>query len=250
MVRLFNSKNNPSKGNIRSYLLYALGEILLVVLGILIALKVNNMNESRILTETANEYLIKIKSNINEDILETERILNFRNELADLCNEVSEKLIANDFEDQLKIQQAIIKMIIEIEINYNRTAFESLKTSGHLSHLKNPILEELLYDYYLRTDQVIMRENDQKDWANILENELDRIGFFYEWSELDKKVITDLFSLFTNYTEDLKAHPGHKIIMRLLFRGGTNKTILTPLYEDHIRLAKEVVYQIDEYLNS
>ena len=250
MVRLFYSKNNLTKGNIRSYLLYALGEILLVVLGILIALKVNNMNESRILTETTNEYLIKIKSNINEDILETERILNFRNEHADLCNEVSEKLIANDFEDQLKIQQAIVNMIIEIELNYNRTAFESLKTSGHLSHLKNPVLEELLYDYYLRTDQVIMRENDQKDWANILENELDRIGFFYEWSELDKKVITDLFSLFTNYTEDLKAHPGHKIIMRLLFRGGTNKTILTPLYEDHIRLAKEVVNQIDEYLNS
>lgn len=250
MVRLFYSKNNLTKGNIRSYLLYALGETLLVVLGILIALKVNNMNESRILTETTNEYLIKIKSNINEDILETERILNFRNEHADLCNEVSEKLIANDFEDQLKIQQAIVNMIIEIELNYNRTAFESLKTSGHLSHLKNPVLEELLYDYYLRTDQVIMRENDQKDWANILENELDRIGFFYEWSELDKKVITDLFSLFTNYTEDLKAHPGHKIIMRLLFRGGTNKTILTPLYEDHIRLAKEVVNQIDEYLNS
>lgn len=250
MVRLFYSKNNLTKGNIRSYLLYALGETLLVVLGILIALKVNNMNESRILTETTNEYLIKIKSNINEDILETVRILNFRNEHADLCNEVSEKLIANDFEDQLKIQQAIVNMIIEIELNYNRTAFESLKTSGHLSHLKNPVLEELLYDYYLRTDQVIMRENDQKDWANILENELDRIGFFYEWSELDKKVITDLFSLFTNYTEDLKAHPGHKIIMRLLFRGGTNKTILTPLYEDHIRLAKEVVNQIDEYLNS
>lgn len=250
MVRLFYSKNNLTKGNIRSYLLYALGETLLVVLGILIALKVNNMNESRILTETTNEYLIKIKSNINEDILETVRILNFRNEHADLCNEVSEKLIANDFQDQLKIQQAIVNMIIEIELNYNRTAFESLKTSGHLSHLKNPVLEELLYDYYLRTDQVIMRENDQKDWANILENELDRIGFFYEWSELDKKVITDLFSLFTNYTEDLKAHPGHKIIMRLLFRGGTNKTILTPLYEDHIRLAKEVVNQIDEYLNS
>lgn len=250
MIRHFYSKNNESNGDIRSYLLYALGEIILVVLGILIALKVNNMNESRILTETTNEYLIKIKSNINEDILETERILDFRNEHADLCNEVSEKLIFNDFGDQLKIQQAILNMIIEIEINYNRTAFESLKSSGHLSHLKNPVLEELLYDYYLKTDQVIMRENDQKDWANILENELDRSGFFYEWIELDKKVVSDLFSLFTTYTEDLKAHPGHKIIMRLLFRGGTNKTILTPLYEDHIRLAKEVIHQIDEHLNS
>ena len=42
---------HPSKGrtgdNVRKYLLYAIGEILLVVIGILIALQVNNWNEER-----------------------------------------------------------------------------------------------------------------------------------------------------------------------------------------------------------
>jgi hypothetical protein len=252
MIKLFNviRKDKLSKNQFSSYLIYAVGEILLVVIGILIALKVNNMNEARILTDRMNDYLTKIQSNVSEDILESERLMNFRNINADLCNNVSEDLINNDFSDQLQIQQAILNMIIEVELNYNRSAFESLKSSGYLSHLNNQKLEDLLYDYYLKTDQILMREIDQKDWANALETELDKIGFFYEWNELDKKVITDLYTLFGNYNQNIKWHPGHKIIMRLLFRGGTNKTILSPLYQEHILLAQELITAIKNHQNT
>ena len=80
MIKLFNviRKDKLSKNQFSSYLIYAVGEILLVVIGILIALKVNNMNEARILTDRMNDYLIKIQSNVSEDILESERLMNFR----------------------------------------------------------------------------------------------------------------------------------------------------------------------------
>jgi hypothetical protein len=247
MIKFFNGirKDKVSQSQFKEYVLYALGEILLVVFGILIALKVNNLNEAEILRNTTRDHLVKIKTNLREDLIESERLLTFRNKHADLCNEVSKMLIENEFSDQLKIQQAILNMIIESELNYNRSAFESLKSSGHLRYLKNNKLENLLFAYYLKTDQILMREIDQKDWANVMEAELDRTGFIYEWNELDKKVITDLFSLFGTYTKELKSHPGHKIVMRLLFRGGTNKTILSPLYEEHILLAKELIHEIN-----
>lgn len=50
------------------YLKYALGEILLVVIGILIALQINNWNQSVIEKKSLNEYLIKIRSHTSEDI--------------------------------------------------------------------------------------------------------------------------------------------------------------------------------------
>ena len=46
------------------YLLYAVGEILLVVIGILIALEVNNWNENRIQIEKSHLILREIKENI------------------------------------------------------------------------------------------------------------------------------------------------------------------------------------------
>src|SRR6056297_3306833 len=49
MLRFFRHirKSFTEQNKIRTYLLYAIGEILLVVIGILIALQVNNWNEQR-----------------------------------------------------------------------------------------------------------------------------------------------------------------------------------------------------------
>ena len=49
MLKFFRSirKKLIEEDNVRKYLLYAIGEILLVVIGILIALQINNWNEER-----------------------------------------------------------------------------------------------------------------------------------------------------------------------------------------------------------
>ena len=107
---------------------------------------------------------------------------------------MSKALIENNFSDQLLIQKAIFEMIIEVQLNYNKDAFESLKSSGYLRYLKNEALEELLNDYYNQINQIEMFEIDQRDWANALELELDRNGFFYSYTQLDQKVHTDLFT--------------------------------------------------------
>ncbi|MEM5563590.1 DUF6090 family protein [Psychroserpens sp. AS72] len=48
------------------------GEIVLVVIGILIALQINNWNQSRQNQKLELDYLIGIKSNLNDDIDELE----------------------------------------------------------------------------------------------------------------------------------------------------------------------------------
>lgn len=239
-MKFFRPFRENSKGNF-DYLKYALGEIILVVLGILIALQVNNFNEKRIEKRAMKDYFQKISFNINADIKESKRLLNFRQEHIVSCNKVSKALIENNFSDQLLIQKAIFEMIIEVQLNYNKDAFESLKSSGYLRYLNNEEIEELLNDYYNQINQIEMFEIDQRDWANALELELDRNGFFYSYTQLDQKVHTDLFTLMGNYTLELKNHPGHKIIMRLLFRGGTNNSFLTGFYENHIKTGNHLI---------
>ena len=46
-----------SDNNFSKYLIYAIGEIILVVIGILIALAINNMNQNRVIQEKEQTYL-------------------------------------------------------------------------------------------------------------------------------------------------------------------------------------------------
>ncbi|MDX1591318.1 MAG: DUF6090 family protein [Balneolaceae bacterium] len=50
------------ENKIRKYILYAIGEILLVVIGILIALQVNNWNEQRKRQNEEKQYLAALHS--------------------------------------------------------------------------------------------------------------------------------------------------------------------------------------------
>lgn len=59
---------NGRAGKFSKYLLYALGEIVLVVIGILIALNINNRNEQRITKEKERYALEEIKSDLELNI--------------------------------------------------------------------------------------------------------------------------------------------------------------------------------------
>ncbi|GAB5550963.1 MAG: hypothetical protein Sapg2KO_05540 [Saprospiraceae bacterium] len=56
-----------NQGKLRRYLVYAIGEIFLVVIGILIALQINNWNELKKLHQTELETLIDLKNEFQEN---------------------------------------------------------------------------------------------------------------------------------------------------------------------------------------
>lgn len=57
-------QNLLTRNRFTKYLLYALGEIVLVVIGILIALQINNWNELSKDQEIYRSYLIRLRSDI------------------------------------------------------------------------------------------------------------------------------------------------------------------------------------------
>ncbi|AVR45406.1 hypothetical protein C7S20_09055 [Christiangramia fulva] len=64
-----------SKSKLTSYMLYALGEIILVVIGILIALQINNWNEFRKDRIREKMYLSSLQSDLQESQAELERVI-------------------------------------------------------------------------------------------------------------------------------------------------------------------------------
>ena len=80
MIKFFRKirQNLLSEGKTGKYLKYALGEIVLVVIGIMIAIQINNANQKRIDQETLQGYLNSIAQNIESDLQKAEKINNIR----------------------------------------------------------------------------------------------------------------------------------------------------------------------------
>ena len=57
-------------GNLKKYFFYAIGEIILVVIGILIALQINNWNNQRISSSQEIALLKEMKKNLEKDIID------------------------------------------------------------------------------------------------------------------------------------------------------------------------------------
>tara|TARA_R110000764_G_scaffold240046_1_gene341787 strand:+ start:69386 stop:69697 length:312 start_codon:yes stop_codon:yes gene_type:complete len=74
MIKFFRNirKSLLNAGKTGKYLKYALGEIVLVVIGILIALQINNWNEDRKNARMEIQVLREISENLGEDILSLE----------------------------------------------------------------------------------------------------------------------------------------------------------------------------------
>ncbi|WP_229741435.1 DUF6090 family protein, partial [Planktosalinus lacus] len=74
MIKFFRNirKNLLNEGKTTKYFKYAIGEIILVVIGILIALQINNWNERENSISQAEKHLKTIKLNLQDDILQAE----------------------------------------------------------------------------------------------------------------------------------------------------------------------------------
>ena len=81
-----------AEGNLKRYLIYAIGEIILVVIGILIALQINNWNENRKNNKKRIDYQLGLITDINKDIESIDNLLIFIEESIEQYNNFTKRL--------------------------------------------------------------------------------------------------------------------------------------------------------------
>ncbi|WP_162919879.1 DUF6090 family protein [Hanstruepera ponticola] len=130
------------------YLLYAIGEIILVVIGILIALQINNWNEDQKANDKQTLILKELVNSINNDLSEYEKYLDPRLKKKKSGIDSLEAYILGNkaIEDSLffkffnKIQQ-------DVHFRYGNGPFEALKSSG-LDLISNDALRSQINNTY------------------------------------------------------------------------------------------------------
>jgi hypothetical protein len=144
------------------YLLYAVGEILLVVIGILIALQVDNWNEERKLKKEEFLILAELKADLEETLndlqfgksLNESTIENYRTILS---------AIENDEPHSNEIDKACFFINAFYVPSFRRTTYETLKSETKI--LSNDSLKRKISDLYDSRFTYLTEDQLKIEWA-------------------------------------------------------------------------------------
>ena len=119
------------------YLLYAIGEIILVVIGILIALQINNSNENRKLRDQELHYLENVKTDLNLNISELDKYITVRNSRIESANKVLEHFEGKPLTDLNDFAFHTTNIYIWQKFSQHDNTFQELINSGNLALISN-----------------------------------------------------------------------------------------------------------------
>jgi len=186
MLKLFRNirtklvSENSSVIRNTNYFKYAIGEIFLVVIGILIALQINNWNEGKKDKKFEKEILFLIDKNIEQDsILLTIELFKSKRAIK-LTNSLLEQVALREYNDSLNYWMG--KIISFERFKSKSSAFEVLKAKG-IETLSDKELQLELISYYDESlFKVYESLNDVEgsfnaDWIPILKQDFSDFKF-------------------------------------------------------------------------
>lgn len=147
------------------YILYAFGEIILVVIGILIALQINNWNENRKNRAAEAEYYCRIL----EDLVLTEKLIDKSLEEITTRIEISKKIIVDlntTPNNKSEILNNFLNTLRQDVFVPSTIAFEDLIASGNLKLLTDMQVKNKLIEYNTSLENTLGLLQENRDEIN------------------------------------------------------------------------------------
>lgn len=181
MIKFFRSirKKLAADSNFNAYMRYAIGEIVLVVLGILIALQLNNWNEERKLKQTGVIYMEAFYQDLKKDTLLLSEMLKDYKIKVTLLDEMN--LCYDSIIKSLPHNQCLKNLYMASqsfwELNSNDGTIQQLKNTGSMESLnKEDIVKILDYEIMLsnyKLDEKTVYQESQTMLRNIMDKIID-----------------------------------------------------------------------------
>lgn len=131
------------------YLLYAIGEIVLVVIGILIALQINNANNNRIERAKEIKYLTNIKIDLYKDIQNLEYNIEFREKKSIGTQKIIEQINGMPIEDLSETAYHVVNTLYQERFQPSNVTYNDLVSSGNMNLISNDSIKIDLFELSL-----------------------------------------------------------------------------------------------------
>ena len=134
------------------YMRYAVGEIVLVVIGILIALQINNWNEFKQDRVIEQNYLEAIRNDLEKDIVQAEYIIEMCLIPLNIINNIDPKF---DLNTQLQVKNIDTSDLAFVDLFRRKASFRSINgtyssliSDGKSNLIKNKVLFQQIQSIY------------------------------------------------------------------------------------------------------
>ena len=201
-------QNLLKENRFSKYLLYAIGEIILVMIGILLALQVSNWNKKRLDRISQIEYLENIKTDLvqqHKELISYKKVENtFYSATDNIKKEYSQY---GEYQNPDSLFTWTNTLLIRVTFTPKNTTFKELNSSGNLHLIENDSLKKSMVTYYQTLDRYanIISNNNTNFIDGIISNNIQPLIVYGDnYLKTSLKPFANLDSIFKQYTSNPK----------------------------------------------
>jgi hypothetical protein len=253
MIKFFRKirQNLLLEGKNVKYLKYAIGEIVLVVIGILIALGINNWNQENKDLKLSKEYLSRIHRDIVQDTINFREIINYNKNLRSDIKGMLVTLYGEiDKEEQVQKMSTIYDNALNQVFSPNNNTYNGMVNSGGLQLIKSLELKEAIVKLYSEYDEKKALFLSNKEWMDRIAANVDTQTDFIKFSDevidiytLDEMLNQDDWSFLNNKNDEK-----FKFIVRAISATAWNQKVSDDYYYELIGKCKIVLQLLEKEL--
>jgi len=157
MIKLFRNirQTHLVQGKTSIYLRYAIGEIVLVVIGILIALQINDWNDSRIQKQKESVYLKNFNRDLKEQLASIEFQIAYETKIRNVATPIVVYYKKHQGFQIDSLFSASIGILVGRKTFVKKApTYSELISSGHIDIISNPILKDNIINYYQELERI------------------------------------------------------------------------------------------------
>lgn len=162
------------------YFKYAIGEIILVVIGILIALSINNWNDSRKQKLVDNKYFKNLKNDLIGDRERLDLMIHYSEEKVKAAKRVMTSIKQDTVGSLYEFSEGIRLLIFVNEFRPDQSTYNEMKSSGNFSTIQNDSLKlKILKLQKIYIDIEALQDHMRNDFNTFIEN----FEQYVDWSK-------------------------------------------------------------------